>query len=300
MKIALFGSMALIFFVGCGGGSSGETTTQATPTPTTSTQKEITLNFKALVNNEEFSCAKSYTNLGSTAVSGSFSDFRFYVSDVKLIDKSGNSVALEMSDDNKWQYKNIALLDFEDNSSKCIDRGNTPATNSIIKGTIKNGEYVGVSFTLGVPQQYNHTNIDAMPSPLNSSAMNWSWQSGRKFTKIEFAPNNSVTKTDVNGTVTKSAIWNFHLGSTGCKDNNCSEPNRLTYKFDNFDINKNSIALDFGKFIKNVQLDYDGGGAVGCMSGLTDPDCLEVFKSLAVDKGYCVNECKEQSIFSIK
>ena len=56
-----------------------------------------------------------------------------------------------------------------------------------MRGTVPEGNYVGVRWTVGVPFALNHTDAAATPAPLNSAAMAWSWQVGRKFTKIEFS-----------------------------------------------------------------------------------------------------------------
>ena len=41
---------------------------------------------------------------------------------------------------------------------------------------------------LGVPFPLNHTDITTAPAPLDLTSMDWSWQSGRKFAKIELVP----------------------------------------------------------------------------------------------------------------
>ncbi len=298
LSVSIIGATLLLS--GCGGGSSSST--KSTPTPTAQTKKDIQINFRGLVNGADFSCENRYSALGSNAMSGVFTDYRVYVSEVALIDENNNKVLVDLTQDGKWQYQNVALLDFENAKGSCVNRGNTPETNAKVVGKVENRNYKGISFTLGVPLNINHTNIDAMPSPLNSIPMNWSWQSGRKFTKIEFAPEANITKAD--GTLT--TIWNFHLGSTGCEGNvstnniNCSEPNRVNMKFDTFNAQTQSIGVDFGSLVKHSVLNYDGGGAVGCMSGQTDPECSAIFSNLALNKGVCIDDCKSQQLFYVK
>ena len=64
-----------------------------------------------------------------------------------------------------------------------------------------------------MPFALNHTDAPAVPAPLNSAAMAWSWQAGRKFTKIEFADPGGAT-----GTWTAKSFF-VHLGSSGCQGN---------------------------------------------------------------------------------
>ena len=82
--------------------------------------------------------------------------------------------------------------------------------------------------------------------------MNWSWQSGRKFVKIELNPYNASTgnftqgiaKFDSTGnpTGTYNDTYNFHLGNTGCAVDTtspngytCASDNTMTIRFASFD-----------------------------------------------------------------
>jgi len=130
-------------------------------------------------------CAPSALTLGTAGTVGSLKDLRFYVSNVALIDASGKYSPVIL-DENANQAKNVALLDFEDGQNAC-SKGTT-GTYTAITGKVAPGTYTGVVFTVGVPPKLNHTDAAATttPAPLQNSAMAWMWQSGRKFTKIEF------------------------------------------------------------------------------------------------------------------
>src|SRR5690606_39726454 len=63
----------------------------------------------------------------------------------------------------------------------------------------------------------NHLDASTAPSPLNFTAMFWSWQSGYKFLRVDTADD----------------TFRVHLGSTGCSSpgpsrppTSCSAPNR--------------------------------------------------------------------------
>ncbi|WP_228019524.1 MULTISPECIES: MbnP family protein [Sphaerospermopsis] len=86
---------------------------------TTNTQ-EVTINFQARVGQQPFECGKTYT-LGKPATKVTAADFRFYVSDVALIDNKGKAVPVNLTQDGKWQYQNVALLDFENKSGGCAN-----------------------------------------------------------------------------------------------------------------------------------------------------------------------------------
>ena len=64
-----------------------------------------------------------------------------------------------------------------------------------------------------LPFALNHSDYATATKPLDVAAMAWSWQSGRKFAKIEVTDPAGAT-----GTWT-AKTFNVHLGSTGCTGN---------------------------------------------------------------------------------
>lgn len=145
--------------------------------------QEVAINFAAYVGEAEFVCGESYKEIGTTKSTITPKDFRFYVSNLALIDEAGNAIPLELAQDGKWQYQNTALLDFEDGTKSC-DNG-TAEINTTVKGTIPAGDYQSLQFTLGVPQKLNHSDAAIAPSPLNLTSMWWNWQGGYKFLRVD-------------------------------------------------------------------------------------------------------------------
>ena len=145
--------------------------------------KEIAVDFEGWVGDEEFVCGESYEGIGVSESTITPSDFRFYVSDIALIDEDGNAVPLELEQDGKWQYQNTALLDFEDGTEAC-DNGTTEVNTTVV-GTVPEGDYQGLQFTMGVPEDLNHEDAAIAPSPLNLTSMWWNWQGGYKFLRVE-------------------------------------------------------------------------------------------------------------------
>jgi uncharacterized repeat protein (TIGR04052 family) len=210
-------------------------------------------------------------NASGVGTAGTLQDLRFYVSNVSLIDASGNYAPVSLTE-NSNQGRNVALLDFEDSTGTCAANASATidpvgSTYTALIGKVAPGTYVGVAFTLGVPvlstdegtkvqlnhsyvaQLYPNGTIPATPLPLQNTALNWSWQSGRKFTKIEFKP-------------ASSAATLVHLGSTGCVGDpvagyitNCASPNRVNVKFaSGFNAASNKIALDIGSLFGGLDL----------------------------------------------
>lgn len=247
---------------------------------------------------------------------GKLVDTRFYVSNPMLVDAAGNSVPVVL-DENANQSKGVALMDFGNAGTDGVcSADNTYKTT--ITGKVVPGSYTGLKATIGVPvyandntTRMNHTDkTDTIntPAPLAVSSMSWSWQAGRKFMKIDFKPDLAITKPD-NSTI---AIWNTHLGSTGCSGDpivgdvtTCTNENRLNLNFPSFDTQVNKVVLDISKLYANSDLTFDGGMMAGCMSGPTDPECGGIFKALGIglsgtNAGKTLSGTESQTVFYVE
>jgi uncharacterized repeat protein (TIGR04052 family) len=255
-------------------------------------------------------CGTKLAGVGNTAVAADVKDLRFYISKLALLTDKGVVVPVKL-DSNVWQLTQgndaVALIDLEDATGTCASAYNTIATNAVITGRVPAGNYVGLQASMGVPESLTHTATVGSPPPLDIAAMSWSWQAGRRFAKIELNPVGGVARMMVpkgasEAVVGTSPTFNLHLGSSGCvaqvdaagmaiKDGTgnpayvCSNPNVVDFKLAQFDVTKQQVALDVGQLFKTVNLSKDGGGAVGCMAGPTDPECAEIFKALQVGFG---------------
>ena len=77
----------------------------------------ITLEFVARVGNQIAQCGTKYAGVGKGGTASiELNDLRFYVHDLRLVDHTGLEVPIYLTPDQKWQYQNVALLDFEDKS----------------------------------------------------------------------------------------------------------------------------------------------------------------------------------------
>jgi uncharacterized repeat protein (TIGR04052 family) len=186
--------------------------TMLSPVAMFASDQNVTVHFQAMVGKEKFACGQMYTGISPR-------DFRFYVHNVRLVDNAGNTVPVQLEQGGKWQLDDTALLDFEDGTWSCIN--GTPDTNDHVTGTVPVGHYTGISFTVGVPFDKNHTELTSQPPPLNLTALSWVWNAGRKFARLDFASTGQPRG------------YTLHLGSTGCTSNQtkitvptqCSAPN---------------------------------------------------------------------------
>jgi cytochrome c peroxidase len=261
--------------IACGAGCHG-----GAPSPTAPVAKRthVRLRFAAVVGDRPFACGKSYPGIGATASTITPTDFRFFVSDVQLVRDDGAAVPIALDQDGTWQYKNVALLDFEDGSGPC--RTGTEPTRTEISGTIPDGNYRGVRFTLGLPFELNHANPTVAASPLNVSAMFWAWQTGYRFVKIDLSTASAA----------QSAGFPIHLGSGGCVSRSmttppaeCKFPNTPTIAFDEYDPQRDFLVADLAALVRGTNVETNAPNtAPGCMAEPTDPDCPGVMRAFGL------------------
>lgn len=255
----------------CNGGSDSSSPATAEPAI-----ENVTLEFAARVGQQDIQCQLMDSAIaGVTNAHPEFKDVRMYISEIELLDDNGTAAPLDLIQDGKWQYQNVALLDFETGTDSCAN-GNE-ALNHQITGQVPKGNYTGIRFTLGVPAELNHVGIDGDDaiSPLDVMGMNWSWQNGHKHLRIDVAG------------------WNIHLGTTGCEvidantetvDCDSSRPNRPRYQFDDFNPSTNVIVFDYQRLVANSDITFNTTDtALGCMSSSVDPECQGVFDNLGLD-----------------
>lgn len=247
--------------------------------------QNVTIGFTAVNGNAPVSCAAPLTGLGTGGTTAALKDLRFHISNVRLVRRDGSSVALKLTGSRNHNVtvggNRVTLIDLEDGTGACDggDRG----TNAVIRGTVPRGAYVGARMYLGVPFALNHSDITTAPRPLDLAALSWGWQAGRKFTQIE------LTDPAGAGGTWQARTFMVHLGSTGCVGNpatggtaSCARSNRASIRLARFNPARQRIAVDIGALVAGVDVTRNAGGAPGCMSGGTDPECGPVFDALGI------------------
>jgi uncharacterized repeat protein (TIGR04052 family) len=250
--------------------------------------RAVAIRFRAQVGDRAFACGQEYEGIGVIKSKIRGRDFRFYVSNVRLLDASGRTTPIDLDQDGKWQLDDLTLLDFEDGTGLCSN--GTPEMNSQIAGKVPEGEYTGLRFTLGVPFKMNHTDPLTQPSPLNLTALFRVWNTGHKFARIEFASTGAPRG------------FFIHLGSTGCTPHetkltvpvSCKAANRVEVTFPSFDLSRDAVIADLAALVANTNVDTsqnppspDGraGMGVGCMSGPSYADCSGLFRNFGIPFG---------------
>lgn len=298
-RFAAMSACALAIAAGAAGAATAATDTQP-----------VDIQFRAVNGTTPVTCGELITGLGTTKATANLRDFRLYIANVKLIRKDGKKVALKLGGNKEFNYASggnaVTLIDLENGQGQC--NTGSYAMNRVIKGTVPKGNYRGITMYMGVPVPMNHTDITTAPAPLNVAAMNWSWQSGRKFSKIEVG--------DPNGTAGswKSKVFYVHMGSTGCVGNpatgattSCKASNRGSIPFTSgFNAAKQAIAVDIGALLAGNDVTVNQAGAGGCMAGPTDPECGPIFDAFQIDwqangsgTGLPIDGGKAQRVFKV-
>lgn len=224
---------------------------------------QLRISFVAQFDGRDIGCAPSETG-------SALSDLRFFVSAVQAIRDDGVAVELVLQTDGQWQQADLALLDFEDGTGAC-DNG-TPATNTVLRGTLPAGNYRGLLFTVGVPFELNHRDPLLAAAPLDDTAMHWHWRAGYKFMRA------GIRTSD-------DGFW-IHLGSTGCEGTvqnitGCRYPNRVEVLLPEFVPGDDSVVVDLTALLEQTNLlDTD---ATDCSSGPAEQSCEAPFRALGLD-----------------
>ena len=238
----------------------------------------LSIAFKPMVGSQPFACGQVYTGVGTTATTYEPKDFRLYVHNVRLL-SDGAEVPVTLTDDGAWQQDGLALLDFEDKTGLCSN--GTEATHDRLVGTVPDGHYLGLRFTVGVPFEKNHQDVSTATAPLSVSTLFWSWEGGYKFLRMD-----GRTPGLPNG-------HSFHLGSTGCQTvgpnqvTSCQQANRFEVDLADFDPTQpQRVVLDVAALFSGSNMDANQAQTPpGCMSAPDDSDCAPLFQRLGLAFG---------------
>lgn len=277
-----FFPLALLAFpLGCGDADNEEV-------------RDLEIQVEARFGPQSFECGATFTDVGTSAASVRPLDFRFYVHDVSLLRRGGSSVPFALTNDGVWQRDGVALLDFEDDTGTCAT--GSPETNRSLRGRAPAArDYVGVAFTLGLPESMNHLDAATAPAPLNAPGMWWSWQGGYKYMRVDVASEGAPDG------------FFFHLGGTGCDGTpgrglGCRYQNLARVELESAGLSDVSIdarAL-YRELDVNALPDFQSDFVAGCMAFEGDPECPPMFDALALAFEDVAPTSVRQSLFAMK
>lgn len=266
-----------ILLAACGGSDDKATPDATTPARDAAPDADtsplaVTIEFSPVVGSQPFACGQTYQHIGAEDSTITPRDFRFYASNIQLVDGSGAKVALTLTQ-NEWQNGVVGLVDFENFTGGCQD--GTPETNLTITGTVPRAAYKGIAFDIGIPEAMNHQDLTSMPSPMNLTSLWWDWNFGHIF----FA---AVSHVDLAGGTNDHY---FHVGATGCTGDatkgdavTCTNHNMPHIELTSFDPTTDTITVDYGAVLAGSALT----SSAGCHSFSADT-CTAPYAALGLD-----------------
>ncbi|HEX7880109.1 MAG TPA: MbnP family copper-binding protein [Candidatus Eisenbacteria bacterium] len=275
------------------------------------TPRDFTLRFQAVDGGTTIGCGTVMSGFGSDGESTvEVSDLRFYVSNLRFFDASGDPVTIDL-DENDFQYSSpegsVALLDLTGTvAGACgtAELEGTARTNGIITGTYTGNDVTRVTFDVGVPQAVmkkviaNNT-AEGAPSPL--AEMHWSWAGAYRHLVMNFAI------VDGEGVGGEGFV---HVGSTGCGGDGtkaltdrdeCNRINAPAVSLASFDLESDVVALDVRELLEGIAL-KDGNNApgCGCHSFTTQADCAGIFSNLGLTLATGASNAALDEVFKVK
>ena len=261
-------------------------------------KQQFTLRFVGRVGEEQSQCGQTYSRLGRRGNDIELLDFRFYVSNVRFLERN-REVSATLVSDGKWQSEHAALVDLEDGTGGCRSTGTAEMNDSVVVRAPLGKDYNGVIFDVAVPFSANHSALSVADPPLDVSAMHWVWSTGRKFFRVDVRVDDAMS-------------WNVHIGSTRCTSNGptdppdeeCDRPNRPRVTlFDYRPASPRPILVDLEPLFSDSNIESDTPSTPdGCQSRPSDVnECMLLFPNLGLDftTGECQNNCIDQSVFRL-
>ncbi|WP_216620815.1 MbnP family copper-binding protein, partial [Myxococcus xanthus] len=243
-------------------------------------EREVSVQFAAQVRGEPLRCDASYEKVGAPGTSLQLLDFKAYVHDVSLVRKGGGRVPLLLAQDGRWQRKTVAKLDFEDGTGTC--NTGSPEVHTEVTGIVPDfDDYTGVEFTLGVPREINHRNVEWADPPLDDPSMWWSWTYGYRYLRL-----------DVRSGGNRAYV--FHVRADGCTGTpdvgvDCSAENQGTIFLTGFEPGRNRVVFDVAALFAHTDFENSGDGLTdpvpGCFSNAGDPECAALFPQVGLGGG---------------
>ena len=259
----------------------------------TEDEQLVNVAFKLQVNGEEAVCNQVYEGLGNTAQPMRMAGFRYYLSDVSLENDSGSEYVTLATKPNAMVYEdathNVALMGHAQGCDSTV-----PVRNFSLAGQVKSGAYDRMCFSLGVPFELNHSDVATAPTPLNVTALSWSWLSGRIFLRFDgLVPQSGVAYDGDTSTLNQNFF--VHLGSTGCSngssdfgsppDEACAYPNRPRICLAYGELEQgHAVVADIAPVVAEMDVTVNTPDtAPGCMSFPGDPECSTIVPRLGLD-----------------
>lgn len=268
-------------------------------------EQPVTLVWAPEVNGEPARCDAVYQVGNGELRDYQLRDFRFYVTNAEVQGPAQGRIRwLPRADGAVYQDAELSVL-LAGFANGCAGTVEDRRFATTFHGVAPAGVIDRLAFETGLPFAANHSNVATAPAPLNVTAMNWSWLTGRKFIRVDGRSRLGEGDTPAN--------FHLHLGSTGCENGGagnsaaptaeCRHPNRMAVTLD-WPAGQNHlrISADVGRvFAASDVANNTPQTQPGCMSANTDPDCVPVMARLGLPFSHngTVHPAGEQVFFRV-
>lgn len=243
-------------------------------------ERQIAIQFVAQVRDEPLRCDAIYEEIGASGTTLQLLDFKAYVRSVALVRENGDRYPLLLKQDGRWQRETLAMLDFEDGTGTC--NTGSPEIRTEVVGRVPDfDDYTGVEFTLGVPPELNHRNVEWVDPPLDVPSMWWSWTNGYRFLRLDVRSGGNRP-------------YAFHVRADGCTGTpdigvNCSAENQGTLFLEGFVPGQSRVVFELAALFAHTDFESSGDGmtdpVAGCLSSADDPECASLFAQIGLGSG---------------
>ncbi len=249
--------------------------------------------FEVTVGGEPVRCGTDIGPLGSSSATAQLADLRFYVHDLTLSSSTDERVV--MLDETPYQTLRMALLDFEDGTGGC-QQGDA-GTHTAVLAELPEGDWDTLTFTVGIPFEYNHLPPTTVTGPQAAPGMPRNRRDGWFFLRADLEVNPAPR------TLTPLVV-----SSGGCDGelatdvpSACSRPGRATISVPFDPQDPSTVTLQLDALVGGVNLVEDGGGPPGCTGDLADTfECGPLYDAMGMSfiTGACVADCEAQRVFT--
>lgn len=261
----------------------------AAPVLDTTQNTALTVNFLAKVGAEDLICTDKTDALLQRGQI--FTDLRFFVSNLVLVDDQGQTVPLKLevaANSSNLQYvdqdqNTMALLNFLE--AGCASSDATKKIKTSIEGLLNQGIYKELRFQLGLPYAPMDEALTSVPAALAPSDMGWMWQHFPADIQIEM--NTGKAKKMLNALTSENKRF-------------ISLPISLIHSAEG---QKVDLTLDLSKLFPSSGAAFVNAVESACNNSnkvMTEntPNCAHAFKALGMEVANA-KQPYEQSAFSV-
>ncbi len=257
----------------------------------------VRLRFETLADGETIECGDILEDVGELELTRRLTELRFFVAGLSLIAADGTTVPVTLTEDDQWQQASLGLIDLDENRGQC--RG-SPGMNDVLLGEVPEGEYTGLTFSVGVPSAMYGEDLASGDAPLDRSDMQWPWAPIYNYFFLAVTTEDPDSLLAAGGPPLTELYASFVVGGLPAPDEDGNDVWLPLVTLDGFDAKENLVGVEVTELVRALDLTTSGS----CMGTNLPPassigGCSDAIATLGVDpvSGSMVSE---QRVFSAR